>query len=402
MVILTWVIVFLGGIAALLQIIEQVSNPTTYIFRILHSIPIWVRYVVIACGLMAFGFYLGTKQEQPPSKTRIVLMIPCNNDLGEAWEDGVRQILGWTRLLKDNPDYTSRYDFRLIDHHMEYNESLRQTIINEIENGAKYFISTMSNVSVPLSEKFKGIVDESNYEGNHEPILICTIASSPKVKTSKNSVYRFYVRSQEEGEVLAKAGMKLNLQTATFVAVDDTYGPGAVESFKTEWKKLGGTIVDGVMIDLHLSQENVNKKIQSSSVFKNKIDAVFIAHYGSGVGKIFKALEGLNDSTVILATSTLSIKEWQKPIFDILEKRKWITCVPDYKKNNEKYEDIISDFMYFTLERLIRTIEETNGQPNMFDEKWKSLNFPAVLNFEKIDGTDIKIFMKEDQTIRKE
>lgn len=336
-------------------------------------------------------------------KTRIVLMLPCNNNLGAAWEDGVKQILGLTYFFRDNPDYTSKYEFRIIDHAMSYDTKLKEAIKEEIAKGTKIFISSMSQVSEPLSEDFPNLVKDVNYSGE-KPILICTITSSPHISTSiENRVLRFYIRSQEEGLLLAQEGRKLNFKNAGYIVVNDFYGEGAIREFQENWQASKGVILGGVQLSRLADEEKVLNELKKEVEVLRKSDVIFVAHYGSGVDKIFRALDRLEINIPVLATHTLTIPDWQKPIKNILQKRQSYSCLPAFVAKFERYpeivyQDAISGFMYLTLDKTIKCLEETKGDFGSFTIKWQTI-YPEIMSLRIAEKGDIAIgldFIKID------
>ncbi len=347
--------------------------------------------------LYSKGFSEALSKHSCNAKTRIVLLLPCNNNLGAAWEDGVRQILGLTYFFRDHPDYTSQYEFRIIDHSMKYDETLKASIIDEIEKGTKIFISSMSKVSEPLSKDFGSIISSTKYSGD-APILICTVASSPEITTStKDNIFRFYIRSQEEGILLAEEGRKLNFEKAAFIVVNDAYGEGAIKEFTTMWERMSGKILGGAKLNSLYDDEKVDYSLQEQIKIMQEADVIFLAHYGSGVDKVFRALDRLDIQTPVLATHTLTIPDWQKPIREILQKRTSYSCKPKYATKNpnhyedEIYDDAISGFMYWTLDRLIYCLTKTDGKTSNFADLWKSSNYPDVLEHTPQNDGDIAI-----------
>jgi hypothetical protein len=159
------------------------------------------QHLTVIVGVIAFsflGFLCGklTKPAYFSSKERIAILLPLLEDNKAAYQDGLRQLEGYIELVRSNPDLTDQFEFVLFDHKMSADVA-DGIIRKELQKGTRYFLCTMSSVCVPISEKFEKIVKECSIEGN-QPILVSTVASSPMVSTSKNSKYRFYVRSQEE------------------------------------------------------------------------------------------------------------------------------------------------------------------------------------------------------------
>jgi hypothetical protein len=317
-----------------------------------------------------FGNKVSPIEENIRAKTRIVIMLPLGDVIKPAYQDGMRQMYGYAEFLNDyNTRYTEDFEFVPVDHSMNY-EVAKQIIEREVNNGTKYFICTMSKVNEELSKNFEEIVSKCKYTGD-PPILICTVTSYPKITLKSNSIYRFYIRSQEEGKCLADWMTRKKIISATYIVVNDPYGKGAVEEFKKSWN---GKFAEGIKVDFGADVDEISVQINRHLKRIPQADrqAIFIAHYGNGIDNIFKALGREKIKGEIFATSTLSIGAWQEPIRDILSTYNWNTCVPAYNSIDKNQDDVIKNFTTHTLKRLVQAINLKNGNLNSsFDENWK-------------------------------
>ena len=324
-------------------------------------------------------------------KTRIVLLLPLNESLKSAYEDGIRQLIGFAEFLKENPECTRHFEFALYDHSMDVKNAER-IIQQELREGTQYFVCTMSNVSLPLSRSFKGLVDLNSPDSTKIPKLICAVTSAPTVNLVEGTVYRFYIRSQEEAAQLANIAAQKAISSATFIAVDDDYGKGAVREFRNKWK--GHSFQEGIYVGKTLSADEiqtlVNQRIRPMSPSQRQ--AVFICHYGNGIDNIITALNRSHIKAILLATSTISIYDWQKPIKAILDATEWYTCIPDYSSFKAGQNDVIKNFTTYALYRLTQAIwDDTDSKT--FDKRWRDATYPDNLDI-SWDGIDAVIPMK--------
>jgi hypothetical protein len=119
---------------------------------------------------------------------------------------------------------------------------------------------------------------------------------------------------------------------------------------------------------------------------------IFIAHYGNGIDNIIMALDFLGIKNPIYATSTLSVDDWRDKIDNILPKYDWTTCVPDYHDGD--YNDVIKDFVTFSLQRTVYSIIACKSDPSKsFDEAWRNTKIPDNLDL-TFDSEDIVVPMK--------
>ena len=305
-----------------------------------------------------------------PLKTRVVILLPLGEAIKPAYQDGMRQMYGFAEYLTaNNSRYTNDYEFVPINHDMNV-ETARNLIKSEISNGTKYFISTMSKVNEPLSEQFEELVKEVAPEGE-SPILICTVTSSPKIRIKKNLIYRFYIRSQEEGKILAGHAKELDAKSVTYIVVADAYGRGAYQQFKHFWGDREFT--EGVELTLASDMEEIQKRIKTKfdSLPPHKKEFIFVAHYGNGIDNILRALANLKIKATILSTSPITIEDWQEPIRDVLQQYEWFTCAPDYKPDDQTKTDVIKNFTTHTIDKLVQTLNRLRSKQNKdFDEAW--------------------------------
>ncbi len=367
------------------------------------------RTILLAVSLILFvvliftGIYINNLSNEitvlnETKKERIVLLLPIDSDKeGDAYDDGERQALGFIDFLKKHNEKASNYNFVIRNHELDF-DATEDIIIEELKKGTKYFICTMSSVARPISKVFGNHVNKY-FKGEGSPIFISTVASSPIITEylKENSVYRFYIRSDEEGEELAKAVHKINnFRTATSIAVNDDYGEGAVKKFEEEWVKLGHTFNKGILIDINCDEEMIYKQIKDQikdRYSQSNREVIFVAHYGGGLDKIINSVYKLGMRPLIVATSTLSIKNWQRPIKEPLDSLDWITCVPRLKDSGGKlFEgDVVKDFVYFNLDRLISILDKCNTTNKDFNTVWHELHEPKRLDYQILQNGDSKI-----------
>lgn len=378
-----------GLIAALFAIIDHFLDESSWIRKLIKKVPhknklilgtILVSIIVITSII---GYNLGRSK-----KTRICLLLPLNEEIKAAYDDGIKQVSGLVEFFVRNPDTAQKFEFVIRDHSMS--DQVAETIIkDEINHGTKYFVCTMSKVVLPLSIKFENLLKDTKWYGE-KPKLICTVTSAPKLNFVKNGVYRFYIRSQEEGAIFAELVNSNSIKSATFIAVDDPYGRGAVEEFKKRCKCI---FADGAFISNKLTIEEITFRLKQTieQIPPERREAIFIAHYGIGIDNIITSLQKLGITSTILATSTLSIEDWRKPIKNILDSIDWYTCMPNYNNTEANRNDVVKDFTYFTIDRLTKTILENKSD---FDAIWKTVNIPNNLQVNWEDSGDAIIPMK--------
>ena len=356
---------------------------------ILYSFPI-----TIVC--LIFNKYCFIKKR----KTRIAFLMPMpkSTDIHStpALQDGERQLLGIQYFKMCNNELNKKFHIDQRDHEM--NKDLAFELVkNEIKNGTKYFICTMSDIAVSLSSRWDELLEITKKPA----ILLCTIASAPTIAFDKKNVYRFYIRSNDEAIVLVNARTHSEESIATWIVVDDDYGRGALTEFLKSWK--GGT-VKGIKLCPTLSTQKVSDAIHSEIINKireKNIDTIFIAHYANGLSSVISAVKDINSSVCILATSTLTVKDWRKGIDSILCNKNWITCFPELIDNRKEYNgDIICEFVNYSLQRFSDAIMRSNYDVSKFDVSWRNSTIPSI--FKKVvveENGDCYIEMQSEKHI---
>jgi len=397
------------------------NQKAPYMFRHDFLIP-FIFISVVSITTFSFLAYKGVLHDltagsglidisQPEQKTKIVLILALSNahSVREAatientlLDRGASEIQGLSYYLRFSDLHGKKYDFELIDHERKYSSVLEEKIKMALSDGVRYFICTTSSISVPLARKFEELITETNTADNN-PILLCTNTSSPVLETRTNKVYRFYPRSNEEAKVLAEKAKQMHFNKVGYIAIDDEYGRGAVKSFEQAWRKDLRIITQGVFLDPALSEANIIAKIQNSNLLEQEPDAIFIANYGARLQSTIRAIEDFPDDIAILGTTPLSVKFTQAQIRHILKRKRWYTCVPDTKAEDDITAfDLHSSFLFMTIQKLTDVIEELNKNPKAtFHEEFTKEDSPALLNFEYDKRGDFNIDLRIDSTLIK-
>ncbi|GHU69975.1 hypothetical protein FACS189413_09680 [Bacteroidia bacterium] len=368
----------------------------------------WQSYLcVLLFGvLLTLNLYPHITSKIESKTQRIVVLLPWSSSKSQAaLEDGKLQLEGVIDFITKNEDKTKNFHFVFIDHKNDTTFAIKK-VKEELSKGTKYFYSTMSTVNECLSNHF---INDKEFEKNNS-ILVCAVTSSPDVKTKKNKVYRYYVRSNEEGDVLAKKGKEnTDIKDATAIVVGDAYGKSAAESFKKRWEEtLGYNFHEFGTLPKDADETKIKEFINSQkSKFPQSPRAVLICHYGNGIVHTVKALKSLNlidNNTMLLFTSTANNERWKEAIKHIVENQKGhYYALPDYKyppNTAINYNDDVKDFAHFAMEKYILSINGLEKQ-NDFDACWWNNKVPEhILSTEayKENGqADIGVPMKVEE-----
>lgn len=346
-------------------------------------------YVLVSLPAFTFlGFQLkNASDESAPCpdckrKERIVVLIPFdrNSNSLPPFQDGKRQAFGFIDLLEKNPGVLDKYEFIFKNHEMNPDKAV-EIVSEELSAGTKYFVSTMSEVSKRLSYDFQTLI-KSNYQFDEtHPKLITTVSSSNQINLIENSVYRFYIRSEEEALLLGEY-YKENIRDGGVCAivVKDNYGETARSLFR---EVIGKPLDANIFIEKSWTKSAVVEKLTDelkNVPFENQ--TYFIVHYGSGLDNIVSALAELGRPGELLISHPITVNEWNTPVSAVLDSFTWTTCYAESETGGTyNSEDVIRDFTYFTLHRLVQSIDAMKATNKSFDEIWKNCREPHRIKY---------------------
>jgi hypothetical protein len=387
-----WIVLFITAVCMIYFIVKRSNKLLQYIFILLFG---------IFLGLNLYSLFSLESNTEKHERERVVILLPLAGASKDTErQDGAVQLLGVMNCLTSVDDnFFDNFEFVFIDHKNKYDNELKTKINSELKKGTKYFFSTMSKVNIPLSHYFCDTIYTKDYDTirkGKNPILVCSVTSTPDISTAKNKVYRYYVRSSDEGDELCKSttsNPKFSFSKVTSIFVDDAYGQGATKAFEER----NGRAVSHIPLQsdsLHHIEEVLNENINKIT---KKNQAILIAHYGMGMDNIIKSLDRLKIfekyKPTLLITSTFSNEDWQRPIKHILDKYdlECYSLKPDYQKDcTNKYKDDVKDFSYFSLTKFLKSINGINQNKKVtFDDKWRENKVPDCLNV-NYDGNNVK------------
>ena len=312
-----------------------------------------VALLSLTIGILSLPYF---REKQ---KIRVAVLLPFSGGSALA-EDGAAQLKGIFRFIgsDDGQKYNDEVEYVFLDHKnkAEIAKSLIETEITK--KGTRYFFSTMSSVNSKIAEYFK----DEKFKNN--PILVCGVTSFPKIATSPNAVYRYYVRSADEAPVLAEEAKNDGIKYIVPIIVDDNYGEGSLEAFKNNFlasSHSNNTIADAIKYSNGTKKEDIKDKIQKNKankdLFNNDKFGILIAHYGSGIDDIISSLAELDilrrQNPILYVTSTLHSKNWSTPIKPILDTIPHYIAMPKYDSPLDMYEEDVEDFSYFAFKKMI-------------------------------------------------
>ena len=305
---------------------------------------------------------------------------------------GYRLLKGIALYLRIYPEKMDEFDFSIIRHGGDFDEKFKQEVIKEVKMGTRYFVCVQSKIMVPLSEEIEHMFD--TLPGNPEPIFVGTVSSSPEIRTKKNSLYRFFLRSTDEVEVLTKKVKDLDIRSASYIAIHNKFGEGGAREFKN---RLDNDVefLDGLFFEEDMDPGNLEFEVEHSNLAKKRPEAVYVIAENRQAVNALIALRTLDYRPKLFLTGGFLSEYILDHYSDVLNEFEWYIAQPFFDADNEFYEqDIIAVFVYLTTERLVNVIEATKGDHHLFDQKWGESKFPQHLDFEDIGNGDTKFKMR--------
>lgn len=365
----------------------------------------WQVALAIMCIIIAFSLYFTINSvisqndspnpdiSQNDSPERIILLLPVGKEAQQnVRQDAEMQFLGLFDYMSQI-NHTEAQEVKVIPRGNDFNSiETKNIVIEEMKRGSRFFVVTMSLISRELAKKWASICRE--HSNNEDCYLITTVASAPDIANAKDNVFRFYIRSEEEGARLAGIGQENGRKSAASICVDDTYGDEASKAFIKSWGNSPEKI-QKLLIESKSDEDQYYERI--SEIVKEKPDCIFIANYGDGLASTIKALHKHQFHPFLLLTSTFSIKAWRGPVESILDNFDWKTLQPVYRNSGTQYNNVVRNFTFFTLLRVHKAIIKSKKESRAFSDIWESQEeLPSFgLDLEFSSDGDCSISLKE-------
>jgi len=263
--------------------------------------------------------------------------------------------------------------------------------------GARYFIVTMSPVVELVMHEFAKWYKKQRLD---PPILVATVASAPGLADSAGGILRWYVRTEEECELLAQwlAWHERARTVAIFDATGEpSFGNNARKLFSRSFVALNGTVwlprnpkrvlkeqVAEFISDLP------NLTAPDAANPKGRITGAIVVGYGTPFREALTEL-GRQKPFVgpIACTSTLTSSAWQPNCDDWNEDmyKRIVTVVPrlkDQDQHEKRHLDVVRFFAEHTLRRVLE-IAADNSNARGFFHHWASGEHLHDTNYPKLD-----------------
>ena len=372
--------------------------------------PLGLCIILLVVVAMGGGIWYAARAKPQPAS--IVVFAPDWRKAadGSFYQDGVVQKRGFDKAELECEGVPNR----LRVEYAPMNESdSAEVLLQEMKQfharGAVFFVMTMSTKIESVRNGFIQWRSECSREGTRLPVLVTTVASAPNLADAANGIVRWYVRSEEESELVAeylrwKKGIEhvcIFYITRTPGQSDNGYGRCGMEVFRDRFGALKPRELHepldieghGVTADTAATEVTTFvRQYRSNGNQKTRSVAVFVVGYGNMVSATVNALISQEFDGPIVCTSTLTEPEWQ-PIDQSADNRIF-TVLPRAQTSRQALEGNDRNVVFFfSKETLRRVLEWTAADPNpdSFLNRWVHGKDSKRLSEEYLANGDIVV-----------
>lgn len=240
-------------------------------------------------------------------------------------------------------------------------EDSRKAINDKIkcwyDEGIRTFIITMSGATLKIKRDFSEWAD--TLPSNDRPVLLATVASAPELADRKSGVFRHYIRSKDESDMIATYIESINPSPSSIgiFYVIDAYGRDAKNLLKNRLnlKKETWVNVYGVSLKDALDTQ-INNLVKEFETNNNKV-AVIIG-YGPMIKYTLNSINKLSSfKGPILVVSTFTEEGWRPDKIEDKSFHNRIRFVGpsiDIDEDNAAWRGVVFQFSYLTLDRALK------------------------------------------------
>lgn len=227
------------------------------------------------------------------------------------------------------------------------------------DEGIRTFIITMSGATVKIKRDFSEWAE--TLPSNDRPVLVATVASAPELTDRESGVFRHYIRSKDESDIIATYIESMNPSPTSvgIFYVIDAYGRDAKNLLKNRLnlKKETWVNVYGVKLQSDdLKQEQIGELVEEFDQDKNKL--AIIIGYGPMIKHTLNGLKGLKSfEGKILVVSTFTEEDWRPEEIkedSFHDRIRFVGPSIDIDEDNDVWRGVVFQFSYLTLDRALK------------------------------------------------
>ena len=225
------------------------------------------------------------------------------------------------------------------------------------DKGIRIFIMTMSGALNKIAPEFDAWA--ANKRDDDKPVLVATVASAPDIAQSEKGIFRHYIRSQDESDILSTYIDVRPRSEVNVIYVDDEYGRKAEGIFRARHLLV---MNKSQPIKLGDDEIKIKEKIAlfMDEIVNSKGAVVVVVGYGSMVKNVLLALhdgveQDQNFKGTMLIVSTFTESAWRptKALNDDLDFAERIRTVGPALERNAARRGVVYQFSFMTMQRAL-------------------------------------------------
>lgn len=345
---------------------------------------------VFAIGLVVW--WIQNQEEQANKQGKLakwpVAVILPNPNEGVVKDNAARQLEGFELAFEENDVTKKRHQHKFYftfplkveqsenpseGEDIDYCEQIddkkatdsRHAINEKIkcwyDEGIRTFIITMSGAALKINNDFANWAQ--TLPPNDRPVLVATVASAPNIADRQSGVFRHYIRSRDESDVLATYIEAISATRAGIFHVKDDYGEHAKDLLKNRLaQKMGKD-----NIDVYGVGDEASIRIETSNfvgeVPDNERAVAVIIGYGDMIRNTLDSLKNSPTFTGdVLVVSTFTEEKWRpkhEPGDESFQRRiRYVGPHTSEVEDDSNLRGVVFQFSFLTLDRTLKCKDE--------------------------------------------
>jgi branched-chain amino acid transport system substrate-binding protein len=334
------------------------------------------RYFILS--LILFAFIFSCKEEA--KVLRIGALIPQSGTL-EPYGRNVKN--GLTLALNQINDMGG-VGGKKLDLIFEDDGSDEKVAVRKAEQLVKQVPVIIGGVTSPVALAIAPVCESSKV------VLLSPTASSPKFSEAGNYIFRNYPSDSLEGRVMANyAVRRMKIKSVDILSIDNEYGQGLRDVFKSTFTGLGGQI----LAERSFAQGQTDFKDLVKEVKTTSPDAVYIIGYYNEIAGLVQELkkqkveskiisvEGVAQPIILeIASEAAEGLVYPQPPYSPDSSEPAIQkFVSSYKAKFGTKPDIDAAFSYDALRIVAKAIEKCQNYPTDFRDRLADTNMKGLI-----------------------
>lgn len=319
--------------------------------------------VVLAAAL---AYYQLTRLP-PLADFPVAVMLP-QRDGGPVSDNAERQWQGFDLAYKDHKLYEDNernvYYFDYTKDGPKDVPAMIDRIKSWYRDGVRIFIITMSGAASRIKQEF--IDWAETLPVADRPVLVATVASAPGIAAREYGVFRHYIRSRDESDMLLTYIELQNPPEVFVIYVDDSYGQQAMQILKQRLLIADNDFL--IPMKLVPEQKDYAEAVENiMSITTGGADSVVVViGYGPMIRDMLLTLRDKKTDSgrfrgEILVVSTFTEKAWRPELAsDPSFASRIHTVGPGPQDPQKEKRGVVFQFSYLTLDRALQC-QHTRG-----------------------------------------